>query len=242
MLLITAAITVIGGGALMLFKHALDRAAEAEYKKRVLNTFKQPPKLSAFLEEDLVPRPDVEKKLSDVMTTTDSYFLISGGYGVGKTTAVQSSLHKLGKKGGCVYVAVNYAKPEMILNQLDAAFTPTPKTGSKRPIIETKVVDSKLVNTQDWHFSNSLTNNFIEVSVMEEILAGAKEYRKEFKKRPILVIDDINYLAKDCPEILSQLLSWAKRCADERALGIVFVSFANLQLQMTAKNPEWKSF
>ena len=230
---------------MILFKNTLDRAAEAEYKERVLNTFKQPPLISD-LNENLVPRPDVERLLSKAMThESDRYFLISGGHGVGKTTAVKSSLHNLGKDGGCVYIAVDVANPAEIWDQLDAAFTPTPKrashlrntaleTVSNRPI-ETKVVNRKLVNTQVWHFVNSLTNDFIERSLMGEIVAGAKEYKKEFKKRPVLVIDDVNFLAKDCPEILTKLQRWAKRCADDQALGIIFVSSDGLAPQQLSK-------
>jgi predicted ABC-type ATPase len=49
-----------------------------------------------------------------------SYYLITGGKGVGKTTAIKSSLSQL--SSGFVYVAVDANDPRAIWSHLNAAF------------------------------------------------------------------------------------------------------------------------
>ena len=60
---------------------------------------------------------------------------------------------------------------------------------------------------------------------------AAKEYKQKHKKPPVLIIDNINYLAQKAPEILEVLQEHAKQCADNRSLVVIFVISEGQALQ-----------
>jgi hypothetical protein len=60
--------------------------------------------------------------------------------------------------------------------------------------------------------------------VWEVFLHAADKYQEEYKKIPVLIIDNANRLAEKQLELLEQIQDYAKRAADEGTATVVFVS------------------
>jgi chromosomal replication initiation ATPase DnaA len=60
--------------------------------------------------------------------------------------------------------------------------------------------------------------------VWEVFLHAADKYKKEYKKIPVLIIDNVNRLAKKQLRLLEHVQEYAKRAADEGIATVVFVT------------------
>lgn len=56
------------------------------------------------------------------------------------------------------------------------------------------------------------------------LLNAAEAFKKKYGRPPVLIIDDINKLAKENPRELEHLQDYAKLWADSRSLIVAFVS------------------
>ena len=71
------------------------------------------------------------------------------------------------------------------------------------------------------------TNRFAALSVeviLEAFSRAAVKYKREYKKIPVLIIDNVNRLAENQMELLEQIQDFAKRASDQGKAVVVFVS------------------
>ena len=70
--------------------------------------------------------------------------------------------------------------------------------------------------------------NNLAASSFEEVLEAfsrvAAKYKQEYKRTPVLIIDNANRLAEKQLELLEQIQDYAKLAADEGTATVVFVS------------------
>ena len=60
--------------------------------------------------------------------------------------------------------------------------------------------------------------------VWEAFFRAAAKYKHEYKRIPVLIIDNANRLAEKQLELLEQIQDYAKRAVDQGTATIVFVS------------------
>jgi len=89
-----------------------------------------------------------------------------------------------------------------------------------------------------WNFINQTSGSakIDMLKALEMIKEGADKYKRATGKLPVLVIDDVNYLAEKSPDLLESLQLFAKDCADGRALYIIFVSTDGLAPSLLQSN------
>ena len=59
---------------------------------------------------------------------------------------------------------------------------------------------------------------------MEAFFCAVAKYKQEYKKTPVLIIDNVNRLAEQQLELLEQIQDYAKLATDEGTATFVFVS------------------
>jgi hypothetical protein len=75
--------------------------------------------------------------------------------------------------------------------------------------------------------SNTETNRFTATSVWQALQIFshfATKYKQEYKKMPVLIINNVNRLAQKQPRLLDLLQGYAKDTADKVTASVVFVS------------------
>jgi len=63
----------------------------------------------------------------------------------------------------------------------------------------------------------------------------AIKYREEYKRVPVLIIDDVNRLARKQQKILNLFQDYAKEAADNGIITVVFMSNEGVPCRMTGK-------
>jgi hypothetical protein len=75
--------------------------------------------------------------------------------------------------------------------------------------------------------SNTKANRFAAASVWWDLKGFsdfAIKYKREYKRVPVLIIDNANRLAQKQPTLLTQIQGYAKDGADKGTISVVFVS------------------
>jgi hypothetical protein len=75
--------------------------------------------------------------------------------------------------------------------------------------------------------SNTKTNRFTATSVWQALQIFshfATKYKQEYKKMPVLIINNVNRLAQKQPRLLDQFQDYAKSAADNGLVTTVFIS------------------
>jgi hypothetical protein len=75
--------------------------------------------------------------------------------------------------------------------------------------------------------SNTKANRFAAISVRQVLRVFsdfAIKYKQEYKRAPVLIINNANRLAQKQPRLLDKFQTYAKKTADNRTASVVFVS------------------
>eukprot|EP01129_Flabellula_baltica_P002035 TRINITY_DN118_c0_g1_i1.p1 TRINITY_DN118_c0_g1~~TRINITY_DN118_c0_g1_i1.p1 ORF type:complete len:398 (+),score=69.86 TRINITY_DN118_c0_g1_i1:268-1461(+) len=191
---------ILGTGLFMLY---------VEYK-RIPNIIKSFEKGSSSLNYGryIIERPDLLEELKGLMAPEEvlGYALICGEHGTGKTTLIKKSAHDVGK--GVLYLTVSESGSiiPQIIEKANVDLTP----------YYWQVLRNRLFGSQ----YEDLTNDFVFSSLRE---ASARYYNKH-DKPCVLIIDDVNRLAKKDFETFEELIVTAKRGGDQGTLQVILVS------------------
>ena len=214
---IKATLAVLGiayTGGTLIYVVGLAQADENKIKAKFTNPITVTQKV-----KDYVQRKEVESDLKQILTPDEDvkgFFVISGEHGTGKTTIVQKVCEEIGH--GIIYVDV----PEEV-EEFSYAFSQAiginyhQENNGFFSYIYQKVFDSEkciidLNVALDW------------MIVYRKFKLYADWYRKKHGKAPVLVVDNINRLAKKAPEVLETLQEGAKDAVGSGLFKAVFVT------------------
>ena len=175
--------------------------------------------------QECIPRPDLLKLLSGVLTptaATKQFFLICGEQGTGKTTGVLQACEMVegggGQRGGgVVYVMVQNDNPKNLAVNLGEAF------GYR--FHQMGLIDL-LVRKREWELQpHSLRDDAVD-EALKTLAKLAARYKKKHGVGIVLVLDGVDRLAKekDAQKQLERLIQFAKDQADSGCIKVVFVS------------------
>jgi hypothetical protein len=184
-----------------------------------------------------IDRPDVVAELKVLLRPeeSDKYGVVIGEHGTGKSTAVRDAIMELEEPKGVVY----FSCPEVLkdfgqdmaaavgykfvawdfiggwrrrLSGVNGSEDPVPS--SDEPLASYRVLRRALKKT-------------------------ARAYKKKHKRPLVLVIDAADRVAKKDPDFFFTLQDFAKDCADEGILRVVFVSSEGVALPMLQSSSAW---
>ncbi|KYQ88844.1 hypothetical protein DLAC_10646 [Tieghemostelium lacteum] len=213
-------IGIIGlSGILFISSLGYSSYLEHNRKEKVFHAFKYG-RIAPNLDiSHFVKRPDINKQLNYILTpeaNSKSYHLIVGENGTGKTTALIQACNEVnGAVGGIVYVSVPETVDEfgkLLGDSFNFDFNEdaTPKGYVNRFFVPSPP------RSYSSHGCFRRVKPFIE--------EAATRYKQQYNRPPVLVIDNINWLALKDSEMLEVLQDFAKNHADKSDLTVVFVS------------------
>jgi hypothetical protein len=180
--------------------------------------------------EDLkyyVPRTDVESSLKKILTADEvnSYWVVSGDHGIGKTTTVQKVCNEIGK--GIIYVDV----PKDVAN-FGKAFAQAIGVYYHQ---QDDGIFSHIHNLVFGPEEGIIVNFILELTwkyAYKQFKTYADWYRKENNRAPVIVIDNVNRLANGAPKILEIMQEGAKDAVGSGLFTAVFVASNGSVCQM----------
>ncbi|RIA84683.1 P-loop containing nucleoside triphosphate hydrolase protein [Glomus cerebriforme] len=152
---------------------------------------------------------DIEE-LKDIFQPSEThsyYHIIYGKPGVSKTTLVKKVANEIEK--GIIYINIS---PESY--NLDDEF---------RKALNFKFEENSSFLAYmlcKWNFDNSY---YKWKQVIDEINYASKIYKKKYKKPPVIIYDNVEYLFHSNPEILNILQENAKNNADNKQYITIFI-------------------
>jgi len=172
------------------------------------------------IQKTLIDRPDLQNDLQRILTPrkpseASNYYLITGEHGTGKTTAIKQACRNVGS--GVIYMEV----PEYIAN---FALVFANATGFESrvsgffPWLNQQIFGEKMIVSVD------LANQGNWMPIYNKFKETAKWYEAKHGKVPVLVIDNVNEIAKQNPEMLQVLQNGAKSAIDNQHFVTVFVA------------------
>ncbi|RIA98869.1 P-loop containing nucleoside triphosphate hydrolase protein [Glomus cerebriforme] len=184
--------------------------------KKMSNVFKKGKFEETANPKNLVERKDLEDTLSKILQPSlHNYYLIMGTHGTGKTTLIQNTILKLKKPKGVVHFKcpsdVNEFSKELA-KHLDCELYPDAGRQSKYA---------------DWSL------------LRRQLVSTAHYYMKTYKRPMVLILDQIDRIAKKDPEFLGILQDFAKDYADKGSIIIVFVSSESLIPRLLQSRSAW---
>jgi len=175
-----------------------------------------------------VERPELLASLKALLQPdeSDNYAVVIGEHGTGKSTAVRDTIDALEDPKGVVYVstpdvvsdfgtelakAVGY---NFVFWDAIGGFRRGMSQAEKEPLASYRPVRQALLNT-------------------------ATAYKKKHNRPIVLVIDAADRIAKDNPKFFGILQDFAKDCADQGLLRVVFVSSEGVALPLLQSSSAW---
>ena len=214
---ILTGIALVGSGGYFTTLAYVKWVASSDDSK-IKERFNNPITITAKLKH-YVPRTDVESSLKKIFTAEEvnNYWVVSGEHGTGKTTTVQKVCNEIGK--GIIYVDVpeNVAKFRKAFAQAIGVYYHQQDDGIFSHI-------HKLVFGPEQGIIVHLILVLSWDDVYDTFKKYADWYRKENNRAPVIVIDNINRLANDAPEILKILQEGAKDAVVSELFTAVFVT------------------
>ena len=165
---------------------------------------------------------------------SNSYVVIVGEKGTGKTTAVRQALTALERPRGAVYIdcpetaddfSVYLAELIGFREQLDIS-------GGVKRKIESTTKEEKNVDPKDEPLATFR-------KLLQPLIDAAATFKAKNGRPMVLVIDSTDLLAKQCPAFLGILQDFAKNCADDGHLRIVFISSDGSALPLMMARSSW---
>ncbi|KAF0416967.1 hypothetical protein F8M41_007369 [Gigaspora margarita] len=158
--------------------------------------------------------------------------MILGEHGTGKTTLVQNTILNLQEPKGVVYFECPSNVKEFAKNltkHLDCELYPF----KLRDVFVQWIANS--VRKEQGEHSEYSNWNLLSM----QLLNTAYYYMKEYKRPIVLVLDQVDRIAKKDPEFLGILQDFAKDCADRGSLVIVFIASEGLVPQIMKSRSAW---
>nr|CAG8552851.1 7490_t:CDS:2 [Entrophospora candida] len=155
-----------------------------------------------------------------------NYCLIVGEHGTGKTTLIRKTILNLQEpKGVVLFECPTDAKAfaTNLTRHLDCELYPS----KLRDIIMQWITNITNAIRKEEHPEYPTWN-----LLKEYLINTAFCYRREYKRPMVLVLDQVDRIAKKDQEFLGILQDFAKDCADKHALVIIFVASEGLVTQL----------
>ena len=152
----------------------------------------------------------------------------------GKTTAVRQALTALKRPRGAVYIDCPESADEFSVSlagligfrdQLDII-------GRVRRLVESTTKEEKILGTKDEPLATFRR-------LRQPLIDAAATFKSIHGRPMVLVIDSVDFLAKQCPAFLEILQDFAKKRADDGNLRAVFISSDGSALPLLMARSSW---
>lgn len=170
-----------------------------------------------------VPRPDLHAALVRLLrpAATQTYTVIVGALGSGKSTAVRKAARTISADGanGVVFIEIKEVRKFSLdlASCLRVAVPEIDWVGAGRRRLEGTTKDDKGVIFADEPLATWL-------ALCDSLMEAAEDFRGAYKRPMTLVIDGVHKLVEEDPTFLDKLQDFAKTTADTGNLNVVFVS------------------
>ena len=230
-----ALITLAGVGILTSFNvpvmPQLEPAADS-----VLRAFEKDRDLEPFNKSNMIDRKELVDNLLPILqpSESNSYVVIVGEKGTGKTTAVRQALAALERPRGAVYINCPVTADEfsVYLAKLIGFHEQLDISGGVKRKIESTTKEEKNVDPKDEPLATFR-------KLQQPLIDAAATFKAKYGRPMVLVIDSTDLLAKQCPAFLGILQDFAKNCADDGHLRIVFISSDGSALPLMMARSSW---
>ena len=213
-----ALITLAGVGVLTSFNVRVMPQLEPTADS-VLRAFEEGRGLEPFVVDAMVDRKDLVDSLNPI-SESKTYVVIVGKNGTGKTTVVRQGLYACKSPKGAVYFNCPIAVGKFSIEL--ASLIDFHDGGAKRRI---ESMDEPL---------ETLT------TLIRPLTDAAAKFKAKYGRPMVLVIDSVDRIAETNPDFLGDLQDFAKDCADNGNLRIVFISSDGSTLPlMMANRSSW---
>ena len=164
-----------------------------------------------------VDRPDVVQRIQAILQPTPedkkyNYFVVVGGTGTGKSTAIREAVSGLPSPRGAIYCDAP-PDPAVLAVALAEAVDYDPNTidlfGRLKRLISLRTEEVPKVELN---------------ALLRELARLAVAYEAKHGRQPVLVIDAADFIAKRDPVLMRSLQDFAKGQADKDGIRIVFAS------------------
>ncbi|RHZ60327.1 hypothetical protein Glove_355g68 [Diversispora epigaea] len=211
-----------GIGILAYYLYLTYESLDARVKKmsNVFEKGKINQKIKMF-SKNLIKRENLENTLIQILQdfSGGNYYLIMGEHGTGKSTLIRNTILKLKEPKGVVHFECpsemnNFTKE--LANHLDShkGFT--------------------------WYIKPVENSKYPTWNLLKAQLVNMSYYYEEKYKRPVvLVLDQVDRIAKKDSEFLGILQDFAKDCADNYSLVIIFVASEGLVSRLLQSRSAW---
>ncbi|CAG8684004.1 4047_t:CDS:2, partial [Ambispora gerdemannii] len=169
--------------------------------------------VSPPISKKLVKRENLENVVKNILQfSLQNYFLISGEHGTGKTTLVQNAILSLQEPKGVIHFECPSDAKEFAKN---------------------------LSKHLDYELYPFKLRDIIIMQLTTNAIRKADYYMKKYKRPIVLVLDQVDRIAKKDPEFLGMLQDFAKSGADRDTLVIVFIASEGSVPQIMKSRSAW---
>jgi KaiC/GvpD/RAD55 family RecA-like ATPase len=206
---------------------------ESSRESAIYDRLKKGPVFKKVVEHTISRKALVEdiRQLIMPVETEGFYSLIIGEHGTGKTSLMKLTVNGMDEPKGVVYA--DMADDEA--DNVDIAQVMREAIGwSPDPVIDSSqrnCCSSLLVLLKANRFAAASLHEFLRV-----FSRFAIKFQKEYRRLPVLIIDNVNKLDQKYPGILNLFQDYAKRSADEGIVTVVFVSSEGVPRRMMRKS------
>ncbi|RIB18133.1 hypothetical protein C2G38_2037153 [Gigaspora rosea] len=166
------------------------------------------------------------------LTQINWYYLIVGEHGTGKTTLVQTTILNLQVPKGVVHFECPSNAKEFAINlakHLNCELYPH----NLRDIIVQSTTNAARRGQEDHSEYSSF--NILRMQLRK----AAKYYQEKYGRPMVLILDQVDRIAKKDHEFFGMLQDFAKDCADGGYLVIIFIASEGLVPQMMKSRSAW---
>ena len=192
---------------------------KSAHESAIYNKLKTGPVFTDTI-KDPIPREHLEE-IKQLITPAEEgrlYPVIIGQHGTGKTSLIKLAVNSIAEPKGIVYVDIPECENEGdVVRVMQTALEWSPD----------QLTDPPKCNCNSSFLILLKANRFAAASLGEILGVFSRfaiKYKKEYKKVPVLIIDNANKLAKQHQKLLDILQDYAKKAADEQTVTVVFVS------------------
>jgi hypothetical protein len=177
-------------------------------------------------DEHKIHRPEVvaEFKTLFLQPSEDTYFLIVGETGTGKTTAILDAVSDLKVPRGVVYFMAP-AFPDHFVSNL-----------ARKLNYDPHALD--LAGTlKRWITGRSQDVAKVDFSTLRKhLVEAAQAFKAKHGRQPVLIIDAADFIAKGDPQLMQRLQNFAKTEADAKRLRVFFANEGSVLPLMAASS------
>jgi KaiC/GvpD/RAD55 family RecA-like ATPase len=159
------------------------------------------------------------------------YPLIIGEHGTGKTSLITLAVNGMNEPKGVVYVDIPL--------QCDLEVNVTKAMREALGGSPDKLIDSNECNCCSSLLVLLKANRFVAASLKETLKIFshfAEKYKQEYKRAPVLIIDNANRLAQKHQRLLDIFQYYAKKATDDDIATVMFVSNEDCVLRRMMRN------